>query len=255
MKIDYFLCNPTENITALVETFVPTENQPEVAEYIMKNEPTCEQVGYLLGSVEGSDITLRMAGGEFCGNATMSTAAYFCKVHGLGNGEKTNVKVKVIGVTDFVNVMIENRNGEYIGTVEMPKPLRVFEAVLPFEDEEYKLPVVEFSSISHIIVDGDIPHYLPEKAIKFWCDRLKAQGLGIIIIDKDGKTLRPLVYVKEPEGMTWESSCASGTTAAGAYLYSKSHKPFVRSFKEPGGVLQIEVTEEEKLLLTGSVKF
>ena len=255
MDIDYFLCNPTGNITALVETAVETANQPEVANAIMKAEPTCEQVGFILPSQEGSDITLRMAGGEFCGNATMSIAAHYCRKIGLQEGESKNVAVKVIGTKNLVNVLVENKGGIHYGTIEMPKPRKISSVKFVFEGYNYWYPVVEFETISHIIIEDDIPVYMPERCIKMWCDTLKAPGLGMMILGKNKDSLRPLVYVKHPESLVWESSCASGTTAVGAYYADKLNEPIAMCLKEPGGSLNVEVNSDKFIKLRGKVEF
>ena len=83
MELKYYLFDPTKNMTILVETPVPAESQPFVASRLLQAEPTAEQVGFVSAGDGESDIALRMAGGEFCGNATMSTAALFCIKNGL----------------------------------------------------------------------------------------------------------------------------------------------------------------------------
>lgn len=255
MEINYLLANPTGNITGLVESEVSIENQPKIAEMIMKKEPSCEQVGFVMDSVEGSDITLRMAGGEFCGNATMTTAAYFCKKNEMADGEEREVKVKVVGTPGLVEVSVKKDKGCFFGTVSMPRPLKISDELLPFENHNYRYPVVTFAGISHIVIEDNVPVYLPEGAIKIWADRLKVSGLGLMLLNKEKTEIRPLVYVDEPEGMIWESSCASGTTAVGAYLTKKAGKPGKYSFKEPGGILEIETTADGRFLLSGRVEF
>lgn len=255
MEISYRLYNPTGNITALVETQVPVEHQPEVAEYIMKQSPSCEQVGYLSGPVEGSDITLRMAGGEFCGNATMSTAACFCNAQGMQNGETRTVNVKVIGTSGLVPVEVTREKGSYYGTISMPKALKIENVKFTIEGDEYTYPVVSFVGISHVIMDDKFPVSLTETAIKLWCDRLKVQGLGFMIVNEKRTILRPLVYVKNTETLVWESSCASGTTAVAAYFAHKDGCPVKLSLKEPGGILTVQTFEDGSVKLSGKVDF
>lgn len=253
MEVKYILCNPTGNITALVETKIPVEKHPLVAEMIMEKEPTCEQVGFLLPGEEGSDITLRMAGGEFCGNATMSTAAYYVQRTECEEGSITNVKVKVIGTSGLIDVKIEKKGSEYFGTIEMPKPSSIKDVLFTFENHNYKYPVVNFTGISHVIIEDSIPFYMPERCIKMWCDKLKSLGVGLMLLSEDKKSLRPLVYVKNPETLVWESSCASGTTAVGAYFAKKAGKPVKMELSEPGGTLMVETFEDGKIFLTGKV--
>ncbi len=252
MDVKYIMCNPTGNITALVETNVSEDKHVEIANMILKKEPTCEQVGFLLPSMEDSDITLKMAGGEFCGNATMSTAAYYCKRNGI---EKKSVKVKVINTKGLVNVDIEKRDSNFYGTIEMPKPLGIKEEKFVFENHNYFYPTVSFNGISHIIIEDDVPVYMPEACIKMWCDTLKTSAVGLMLLSKDKKSLRPLVYVKNPETLVWESSCASGTTAVGAYFSKKLSKSVTMELSEPGGKLMVETREDGSIYLTGVVAF
>lgn len=255
MSIEYVLADPTGNVTGLIESIVPIEMHPEIAEALMQIEPSCEQVGFLLSSSEGSDITLRMAGGEFCGNATMSTAAYYCKTHNVKDGETKVVNVKVIGTKGLIPVTIQKFGEVFKGTIEMPVPRRIFEHQFYFDGEKYNYPVVEFEGISHVIIENNVPVYFPEAVIKSWCDELKVSGLGLMLLNDNNTTLRPLVYVKNPETLVWESSCASGTTAVGAYFREKLSAPVRMELKEPGGKLIVEAGSDGKIKITGSVTF
>lgn len=254
INLQYRLFNPTGNITALVDSFVPDFNQPHIAKEILDTEPSCEQVGFVSEGSEGADITLRMAGGEFCGNATMSTAVYYCEKTGLKNGETKDVLVKVVGTDSPVPVRVSLSNGIYKGTVKMPGVLKIKDEILPFEGHNYIYPVVSFEGISHVIADDRMSIYMAENAIKGWCQKLGCDGLGLMILSSDKTRLQPLVYVKNPETLYWESSCASGTTAVGAYL-SKAEKSVVEySFSEPGGILTIRAEANGDLYLSGVVE-
>ncbi|MBQ8006219.1 MAG: hypothetical protein IJ245_01095, partial [Lachnospiraceae bacterium] len=127
--IEYEYIDPTGNITVLVTTLVDIKSQPEIADMIMKMEPTCEQVGFV-GISDKGDIKLRMAAGEFCGNATMSTAALLCDKRGMSEGESKSVSVESSGCRDLVGVNItRNKDSDnihvYSGQVDMPLPKRI----------------------------------------------------------------------------------------------------------------------------------
>ena len=51
----------------------------------MAEVPSCEQVGFIVPKQGGEDIRLSMAGGEFCGNASVCAAALsiFCSLLGI----------------------------------------------------------------------------------------------------------------------------------------------------------------------------
>ncbi|MEE3312421.1 MAG: diaminopimelate epimerase, partial [Acutalibacteraceae bacterium] len=75
MEVTYSLFDPTGNITLLVETPISAAERVAVASKLMELEPKAEQVGFVSQDDADVDIRLDMAGGEFCGNATMSAAA------------------------------------------------------------------------------------------------------------------------------------------------------------------------------------
>ena len=151
--IEYVVMNPSNNITILVISDVEDEcDYWMIAKRLLELEPTAEQVGFLQYDDE-SDIILNMAGGEFCGNATMSAAVYYGILHGVNNG---NVVVKSSGADEPVNVHIKKNNvdhavrdyGSWEGIVEMPKPLETCE--VDFGNGE-SYPVVFFKGIALII--------------------------------------------------------------------------------------------------------
>jgi len=253
MDIKYSLFNPTGNITALVETPVEVKDQPKYAEEILAKEPMCEQVGYLSRGNEEADIVLRMAGGEFCGNATMSAAAFYCIRENLHVNTKRTVKVLVLE-NGLVPVEVEVKAESVAGKISMPKPLEIKEVSLEYENREYVFPIVVFGGISHLITEESMPDRDAETAVKKWADDLKVKGLGIMFLDREREEIRPLVYVKEPETLYWESSCGSGTTAVGAYLFTKEKKTGEYRFKEPGGELSITLSKEGEYLLGGEVR-
>lgn len=267
--IEYVVINPSGNITILVMSDVEDEEEYYfVAKKLLELEPAAEQVGFLQYDDE-SDIILSMAGGEFCGNATMSAAVYYGILHGLSDG---NVVVKSSGADELVNVHIKKIN-EWEGTVEMPKPLEISE--VDFGNDE-KFPVVFFKGIAHVIIDnncGARPHdefetkLYSEKKIKEWCEFLGVPAIGIMLCDNidDIKKIQnfditevnmtPLVYVKSIDTLYWESSCASGTTAIGAYIANVMNSNGKINVRQPSGtILSIDKIVDGKLLLAGKVK-
>lgn len=257
MKINYYLIDPTRNMTILVETPVPIELQPEVGRKLMELEPIAEQVGFVSGdrNVGGADICMRMAGGEFCGNATMSAAALFCEKARLPRGVECEVRVNVWGVDKPVEVGVEiTESGKYHGTVTMPAPKSMKTCELEFKGTKYNLTVVEFTGISHIIAENLSDRSMAEEAVKQWCRDLGCDALGLMLYDTEQGRIDPLVYVSSADTMFWESSCASGTTAVGAYLLQRSPDTAFVKFREPGGELSIEARPDGTILLSGHVR-
>ena len=250
----YYLADPTKNITALVETPVPAASRPFAARRIMEKEPACEQVGFVSRNA-GGEPCLAMAGGEFCGNASMSAAALFCEKDGIAPGETRAVCLTVSGAAEPVPVRVTaGEEGFFSCTVRMPPPERILTADLPLDGKNLSLPAVFFPGIAHIMVTKDeLDAARAERVIRDWCNRLGAAGLGVMLYDESGRSLRPLVYIPGSDTLFWESSCASGTAALGAFLAERSGEVAL-TVTEPGGTLRVRATPEGTVDLSGQVR-
>lgn len=286
--IEYYLMDPTGNITVLVVSFVSKENRAYIAGRLMEAEPSCEQVGYvqlpetdaklISGRDKEVDIILNMSAGEFCGNATMSTAALFCKNLGTSIGESQKVVVDSSGAENPIAVDIttqDSESGIYSGRVNMPRPRHIYFHKFTYDGAVYELPVVDFGGISHIpmmLNDKDVIAFTEgrnvsdvslrdkaEKAVRKWCADIDADGLGLLFVDNNNNYVNqikmfPLVYIPGCDSCFWENSCGSGTCAAGAYFsYVLEDKNVMLQVLQPGGSLSVEVADNE-YYLGGSVK-
>ena len=238
MELSYSVFDPTGNITVLVQTPVPAADQPRVASLLMAREPTCEQVGFRMPDTPGADITVRMAGGEFCGNASMSAAAWLCTERGWA---RAAVTVAIGG--QLIPVTAEQTGeGCFRCAVTMPRPLRITEA--------FGLPLVELPGISHLIATAPMAREAAEEAIRGWCRALRADALGLMLLDEATGRLDPLVYVPQADTLFWERSCASGTAAVGAWAGPNREL----SLTEPGGVLTVRTASDGTVTLEGAVR-
>ena len=148
--VTYTILDPTGNITALVENDVPVARQPSIAASIMRRHPEVEQVGFvsICGDAAGAGHgvaavndaaaangvapllpSLRMAGGEFCGNASMCAAVLCAEQSGgddAGAGAETDagtdaeavaetsIRLRVSGAAEPVTVRLREV-GDAIG--------------------------------------------------------------------------------------------------------------------------------------------
>lgn len=249
MIIEYYLINPTGNITILVKSRVPIEKQPEIAELLMKNEPSAQQVGFVSGDY------LRMAGGEFCGNATISTAALLLLEKNAEIGKEEELSLRVSGADNRVRVCAERiSDEEFVCRAEMPKPISVEKCTLKYSSKEYSFTAVDFGSILHLVYEGKIEKVLAEEAIKLWSRELGRECIGIMHFDEKEMSLSPLVYVQNPPSLFWESSCASGSSATGIYLAVKKNERLEASFSQPGGVLSVIASPQGDIILKGRAR-
>ena len=294
--IEYCIFDPTGNITALVETEVDPMDQPSVAAGVMGLNPDVEQVGFVTfgngtadraagaaagagapgadGAVnEGAPVSLRMAGGEFCGNATMCAAALYMIQNGF-IGEMS-VKVRVSGAKEPLEVCLARKDAAcFEAAVSMPPALgidglKLSDGMLP-GSAALELPIVRMQGISHVIIEPDSGFFglkddktLAETLLRGWCGAIGAECLGMMFLDEacgsdessaGARVLTPLVYVPGADTMFWENSCASGSAAAGIYLAAKACRPVDVCFDEPAGRLRVESDPESgKTVLHGSV--
>ena len=251
-RISYAVMDPTGNVTILVKTPVPAAAQPACAARLLAAEPAGEQVGFLSPGGGGADLSLRMAGGEFCGNAAMSAAAHFCMERALA---EATVAVRVSGAEAPVAVKAARAaDGQYACEVGMPRPKAPETAALSLDGQSYSLPLVRFDGICHLILPGDTERDFAERAARAWCAPLDAPALGLMLLDSDAATMTPLVYVPGGDTLYWERSCASGTAAAGAYLAWKRGGPIEAALAQPGGVLRVSAAPAGPVSLRGTVR-
>lgn len=244
--------DPTGNITALVESPVEPEAQSAATAEIMRRRPKVEQVGFVrLPPDESEAVALRMAGGEFCGNAAMSAAALFLlRRGGAASDEEKTVRLRVSGVSRAVEVKLKKTDGgAFLASVRMPPALSVGERVFPFGALRDPITVVRMEGIAHAIVTPASGFFsllgdkaAAEEAARRLCAALGAEALGLMFLEGTAPRMRltPLVYVPGSGTMVWENSCASGSAAVGTALAERSGARVALELEEPGGVLSVE---------------
>lgn len=259
--IDYSIFDPTGNITALVETPVPVPQQPETAAAVMRRHPEVEQVGFVR---LGAQPELRMAGGEFCGNASMSAAALQMMKSEVPCGE-AEVSLRVSGADEAVRVRLRRvSEADFAAGVCMPPARSISETAFAFGGKQALLPLVRMRGISHIVIDCGTPFFAllqdpkaAQEAVRTWCGLLRADGLGLMFLERDAQVTRltPLVYVPVSNTLFWENACASGSSAVGMTLAQKRNAPVCLELCQPGGTLRVESDPKGDTLLFGTTKY
>lgn len=261
-ELKYSIFDPTGNITALVETEVDAAEQPDVSAQIMSQHPEVEQVGFVrFGADDGADVSLRMAGGEFCGNATMSAAALCSIRSGMAKlsdrsgsvFEPEEILVKASGVSGHIPVRLRRRGAaEFDAAVLMPAAISIEKRKLECHADWMRTSgdetIVHMQGIDHIVVTHYSSLYslrgLKEIAgagIRDLCGQLGSDCLGLMFLYSDGfdHVMTPLVYVPGVDTVFWENSCASGTAAAGMYLAAQKGSRIDINVSEPAGILRV----------------
>ncbi len=259
MELRYSIFDPTGNITALVETAVEPVRRQEAAAVVMRLHPEVEQVGFVRDAASDGLPELNMAGGEFCGNASMCAAALFA----LQSGGCGKVRLHVSGAAQPVEVLLQALGADSFQTeLRMPPALEITERDFSFEDLHGTLPLVRMEGISHLAVEEASPFFAllrekpqAERAVRQFCAELRADGLGLLFLEGEGteRRMTPLVFIPGSGTVFWENSCASGSAAVGMYLAARDALPMEVSLREPGGILHV-TSDPTGTLLRSSVR-
>jgi len=159
MEVEFVKINPTQNMTILVTSPVERRHQMDVAKKIMAYDSVhAEQVGFMEKPENPNALArLQMAGGEFCGNASLSLCAYLVWTGGVercdGKSETHTVPIEVSGASGILYCNIKKEEGHFLAKIGMPIP----ESVGSFDSKiaSSPLPVVYMPGITHVIADTD----------------------------------------------------------------------------------------------------
>lgn len=206
--ISYLIYVPGGNGTALVEKLgYSPEVRKQINDKIMEdNGDIVEQVGFV---EKGSQPELKMAGGEFCGNATRSAAYYYL------DGKPGEIKIKVND--DLINAGVYE-NGD--AWCEIPLYFGN-DVITQVEAGIYK---VKMNGMTTIVVSDNVAEdYLNDmeniKAHgmnfinKYQLNECEAVGIMFLEVIDSVLKINPVVWVKSIDTLFYETACGSGTTA------------------------------------------
>jgi diaminopimelate epimerase len=238
----YVILDPTGNLTALVLDWDGAD-EAEITTRLMTKS---EQVAYLEApTLDGAIGTIRLMGGEFCGNAAMAAAGWLSRDRMEPEKEMT-VPIQVSGAGGLVFCRVKgNADGSFTGTAEMPRVLEIREE---FRDGE-QYTAVRMEGILHLIREGgafleraEAERRLREAA----AERPEEEAIGLMDRNPETGETRPLVYVRGSGTTVWETACGSGSAAIGAAEARKQGKDgiFRTEIRQPGGVIRAEAEAE-----------
>jgi len=236
MNIQYIVVRPGGNDTALVTGIQDDSNKRKIInDQIMRENLNVEQVGFV--NLDPDNTELMMAGGEFCGNATRSTAWLSL------NGQPGKIEIKVSGVSEILQAGVKD-NGE--AWTQMPiysDPDRI-----SIDDEGNA--IVEMDGITQVVMKNPFES-IDEGEIKaFAYKKLSEVGLltsmpaaGVMLVSSENGILKidPVAWVSDIQTLFYESACGSGTTAVGLVQALLNNKPISQKIIQPSG-MSIEVS-------------
>ncbi len=249
MKLTYVKADPSGNITLFVLTPVPLSHRKEINALLLSLDKEAEQVGCL--SFSGTQVNVEMMGGEFCGNATRSAAAYCAS---LAETERGNYQVTCSGCARSLPVSVRRLGkGIYDAEVELPLPLSLTKESLLLAGKETEVIHVVLPGIDHYVCFTDCLDSLDKEAC--WKDLERQvladtppEAFGLILVEEKTRRMVPAVFVTATKTLYWERSCGSGSAAAAAALADRYGKTTVMTLEEPGGPIRIRAEIEKKAL-------
>src|SRR5699024_4359006 len=145
-------------------------------------------------------IRMAMAGGEFCGNAVLSIAAY---CHYKGITEKKVFYIETTGVESLLEcTVLPKRDHLFEAKAEMPKPRSMEELVVKVGNQQISGTVVHLDGIAHFVTADWLEKENFPSLMKELLPYVASQAIGIIPYRKLGEynyETKPFVYVKATE--------------------------------------------------------
>lgn len=263
MKLQYIKANPSGNTTIFVLSHIAPERQSALAASLLKDERIdAEQVAYL-SDVQKEPLRIDMMGGEFCGNASRSAAAYALA---LAGGEEGEYAVSCSGCEHVLQAQAKKRpDGMYDAYIEMPLPKTVEAVILDVNGMPSRFFRVELPGIVHFV------HFASEaemaykdlfwNALQDYVSDEELDAFGLILFDPAHLHMIPAVYVTATDTLYWEQSCGSGSAAVAAALACVGKKDVSCTIHQPGGAITIaaavegEDKELQRIFIGGPVSF
>lgn len=250
-KINYVLYSPCGNDTGLVigSDFTNLEKK-EINDKIMELHPNVEQVGFLSRDA----YELNMAGGEFCGNATRSSAYYYL------HGEKGSIDIKVSGTSGYIKSGVES-NGDAWAQL----PIYTGPDVVTTLSNDIKS--VKLEGITHIILSLEVSSkylniiYKDTEKIKNISKQIRKDfniddsAVGVIFQEKVNNVLKihPIVWVKSIDTCFYETACGSGTAATSILKSLESSRSISLDLLQPSGKIITAKTTFENNKVTACI--
>ena len=252
----FYIIRPGGNDTALINGIVlNSQKRKEINDLIMQFYPNVEQAGFV--ELNPVNPQLMMAGGEFCGNATRSTA-YLAL-----NGQPGQVEISVFGVKNKLIAGVDQNNNAYAKMPVYPDPTRVDK-----DNQNRDSWIVEMEGITHYVTfdTREIDGLNPEQIKIIGNKKIKEKKLdnfsaaGVIYVTQTKKTkngfqIKPVVWVRNIDTLFYESACGSGTTALGLVLAKNNNSGIKVPVVQPSGMtIDIEIDFDGKEFKSAQIK-
>lgn len=251
MDFRFVKASPCRNTTVFVEDEVPAALRARVARLAMAEEAlAAEQVGWLVPPRDSrADVRLEMAGGEFCGNASLALGALWtARGH---RAEGAAFLVECSGMDEPLTVAAERvSEGRWRGSLSVPLTAKARTLTLRAGGAAYRGAAVELSGICHFCVEAErLSGAVYDALLDALSERVASDAYGVIPYRAGaggGYAIRPYVGVRAAQSRVFEQACGSGSIALGYWL--RQSEGIVRAaVRQPGGVIEVETGEVSRI--------
>lgn len=250
MNISYIEANPSGNRTVFVLSQVEKNRHTAIATKLLQTVcKDAEQVGYLQ-LAENKPIRVDMMGGEFCGNASRSAAAYAVMAARKDVGV---YEVTCSGCDSVLTAHVSKKDDHtYYADVDMPLPLSIEAVLLDVQGMPSRFFRVALPGIVHFVhfvdtIEGIDKNVFWEALREYVADEV-LEAYGLILFSPRQLQMVPAVYVTETNTLYWENSCGSGSAAVAATLAIMGKKRVACTIQQPGGSIHIAADVQEETI-------
>lgn len=254
--IKYTIYIPAGNNTAFVYGFgYSKEQKAKINDAIMAKHKDVEQVGFIDPSAKRPE--LQMAGGEFCGNATRSSAYIYL------NGKPGSLQM-IVNTKDLINAGVDENLNAWCEI-----PLYHGEDVVT--EMEPGIFIVKMNGMVTVVIqDEKAEKYLKDTSIKLEEAGMSiihkynleySEAVGVMFCEKENGMIKinPVVWVKEINTLFNETACGSGTTATCMVeAFTKKQSQKIDVVQPSGLIITADITYEDgkilKAVISGEVK-
>ncbi|WP_046226440.1 diaminopimelate epimerase [Paenibacillus dauci] len=245
-EVDFVKCSPTQNMTVLVKSRHPVEDHLHIAARLMSYDSVhAEQVGFVEESVQYPNAAayLRMAGGEFCGNACMALAALLAAERGVSPLDTSHILLETSGTDQLIDCQVRWDEDGYHCRISMPVPEKIHLRTLQYGERNWEATELIYHDAIHLVMEvQQFSNAIREEAEALVRtvdvdDRFSL--IGMMLYDAKSGEMAPLIYVPLLDSLIWERGCGSGTASMGAYLAWKHRRNITADIRQPGDTIHV----------------
>lgn len=241
MIIHYVKVNPSGNITLFILDPIAPEDRKRVNDFLLTKEKDAEQCACL--GMDGNTPKVEMLGGEFCGNASRSSAAYALYKQG---GDSGDFQVRCSGCEGTLEAHVEKKgDNQFEASIQLPLPLATKTIPISYNRDSVRCHYISMSGIDHYVYFTLNLKNLDQKQFLYSLQREISRGpepsaYGLMLVELGSLKMIPVVYVTSTGTLYWENSCGSGSAAVAVAMAQRQDHSIEAVLKEPGGTISVK---------------